>query len=201
MADQKIIEYIQAARAKGETDQKIAMDLKRAGWMDAMIYECFGLASVGVIQMPIENLEEKIAETKKRVTSQPTEEHNSPFSVFMALVLIVSLFILSNKIFSDIAPLTGNNITSLLILQAFFVVPFLLTAFLLHGSLKNEGERYTILSFPYFLVSGWLLLRLLIKVGSHILDTNAALGIYIVLAMVIVVLTGIVVFVNRYIKK
>lgn len=207
MIDERVINYIKHSRSTGVADLQIATDLRSGGWSDQMISEAFSIAS-GVNTIPV-NPTPSLASTSPQSQSAivsprvavKKEEINSSFSILLAVILTISLFILSNKIFADVKLLAGGDITKLLMIQGFFVLPFIVVAFLLNASLKDGGERYKIISTPYFIVSGFLLLRLLFKVAAHILDKNAALGVYIVLGMVIVVLTGIVLFVSNYVKK
>ncbi len=209
MIDERVINYIKHSRSTGVSDAQIITDLKSGGWSDQMISEAFSIAS-GVNTIPVNptpnpSLASTSTQSQSAIASPRVaikkEEINSSFSILLALILTISLFILSNKIFADVKLLADGDITKLLMIQGFFVLPFIVVAFLLNASLKDGGERYKIISTPYFIVSGFLLLRLLFKVAAHILDKNAALGVYIVLGMVIVVLTGIVLFVSNYVKK
>jgi hypothetical protein len=211
MIDERVINYIKNARLTGINNTQIITDLKSGGWNDQVISEAFGIVN-GVNTIPVNPVQNQpispqpVQPQVQNITKSVhgpviNEELNSSFSVLLAVILSISLFILSNKIFADVKLLADGNITKLLMIQGFFVIPFIMVAFLLNVSLKDEGERYKIISTPYFIVSGFLLLRLLFKVAGHILDKNAALGVYIVLGMVIVVLTGVVLFVSNYVKK
>ncbi len=208
MIDERVTNYIKHSRSTGVSDAQIIADLKSGGWTDQVISEAFGITS-GVNAIPVNPVQNQTISSQPQVQNTvksahgpfKKEEINSSFSILLAVILTISLFILSNKLFADVKLLAEGNITKLLMIQGFFVIPFMVAAFFLNASLKDEGERYKIISTPYFLVSGFLLVRLLFKVAGHILDKNAALGVYIVLGMVIVVLTGIIFFVSNYVKK
>jgi hypothetical protein len=80
-------------------------------------------------------------------------------------------------------------------------LPFLFVAFVLHGSFSKDNKRYLIISQPYFITAAFLLVRLLWDTSAYILNTNATYGVYVVLVLIIGVLTGIILFVQKYIKN
>ena len=126
---------------------------------------------------------------------------NSPFSVGLAVVLFVSLFILVNKIIQDVGTSFGNDINNMLLLDAIITIPFLFISFLLYGMASQDRKKLIIVCQPYFIVSAFLFLRLLWHTGAYILDKNATYGVYLVLVMAIFVLTGFVFFLQKFFKS
>ncbi|HWA32252.1 MAG TPA: hypothetical protein VG694_02280 [Candidatus Paceibacterota bacterium] len=217
MENQQVTGYIKDQINKGISTDIITANLKRVGWADDVIY-----ASLAAAQTPVpppaakpeffnDNPELPAGNTPAAADSpaasitvaspMETESVNSPYSIILAVILVVSLFVLMNGLFSDIQNATAGNINLTLTYQGLMVVPFLLVAFLLHSSFRTENRRFRILSMPYFIIGAWVLLRLLWKVAQNLLAANSARGIYIVLGMIIVVLTGIIIFVQKYIKE
>ncbi len=190
MINQEIASYIKTQLALGTSHEVIVENLKKVGWADGVILEAYDAV--------ISN--NPTTSAQSAVGQMPTESINSPYSSILSVVLVISLFILTNGIFSDIKGMTATD-NKILLLEGFFVIPFLLAAFLLHSSFRVDKKRFEILSYPYFIISAWILLRLLWKVGQNIWEANNALGVYIVLGMVVAVLTGVIIFVQRYIKK
>ncbi len=191
MINQEIVSYIKTQLTGGVSQQVIIENLKKAGWASEVISDSYNeVIATNSIPQP-----EQIA-----VKNVEVESINSPYSSILSAVLIISLFIITNGIFSDIKDMVATE-NRILLFEGLFVIPFLLAAFLLHSSFGEDKKRFEILSYPYFIISAWILLRLLWKVGQNIWQANNALGVYIVLGMVIVVLTGVIIFVQRYIKK
>ncbi len=187
----EIVSYIRKQLALGVPRINIVENLKKVGWSNEVIMESFDAISLGT---PISEIQPEVMQ------SPEPDSVNSPYSSLLAVVLVISLFILTNGIFSDIKSMTATE-NQILLFEGLFVIPFLLVAFLLHSSFGNDKARFKILSFPYFIISAWILLRLLWKVGQNIWEAKNALGVYIVLGMVVVVLTGIIIFIQHYIKK
>lgn len=191
MINKDIVSYIRAQQKLGISQQVIIDNLKQAGWSGEVISDSYNdVIANNTIPQP----------EKVEVKQVEVESVNSPYSSILSAVLVISLFILTNGIFSDIKNMVATE-NKILLLQGLFVIPFLLAAFLLHSSFREQKKRFEILSYPYFIISAWILLRLLWKVGQNIWEANNALGVYIVLGMVIAVLTGVIIFVQRYIKK
>lgn len=189
--NQDISLYIQEQMRLNVSNETIVKNLKSVGWSDEAILNAFKI--VAVPQAP-----NRDATSTPAITEQ--ESVNSPYSSLLAIVLTVSLFVLMNGIFSDIK--TGvQNVNTMLLYEGFFVIPFLLIAFLIHSSFKEDSKRFKILSLPYFAISAYILCRLLWQVGENLLRANSAIGIYVVLGMIILVLTGVIIFVQKYIKE
>ena len=189
--NQEMVSYAKQQLATGVSRVVITENLKNVGWSDEIISETFNFLDTNS-SIPIN---QPLAIT----TKVESNSINSPYSIFLVAVLVVSLFILTNGIYSDIKNFT-TNLNYTLLLEGLFVIPFLLAAFLIHGFLKDEKQRFKILSLPYFIISAWVFIRLLWKVGENIWKANNALGVYVALGMSVIVLTGIIIFIQRYIK-
>lgn len=197
MVNDALLSYVRKARTQGYSDTAILEVLSKNGWKSEDVSEALRLASAP--SAPLNPA--AVGYTPPQVQTLSQEESiTSPYAAGLSIVLAVSLFILVQKIFSDVKDLSPS-INSGLVFNTLFIVPFLVTAFMLHSSFAGEGKKFTILSNIYFVISGWLLLRLLLEVSRYILDKNNVYGVYFVLLIVIATLTGIIFFVQKYIKK
>jgi len=196
MIDNNLLEYIRLAQQQGHTKEMIKQSLVANGWQGDMVEEAFGM-----VHQPV-----GASAAQSTISAQPIIRHykssiNSPLSVLLAIVLAVALFTLTNKVITDISDFYVYNITANLIVNGVIVLTFLLLAFTLHFTIGEKNEKYLILSRPYYLISGWLLIRLLYEVSKYLLNQDTAYGVYVVLILIIAVLTGMVVFVQKFIKK
>lgn len=209
MINEQLVSYIKTVQAQGFSESAIREVLAKAGWQNQDVDEAFssfnlikemplpvGMAYSQVT--PVNNTNSPIG-NNPNIRQPVSIEYNSPYSVGLAVVLCGAIFVLLNKIIDDSALFT-NSINSKLIFDVLLIIPFLITAFILHESFHERRKRFLIISQPYFLVSGFLLIRLLWDTSRYILNTNATYGVYIVLILVIIVLTGSVLFIQKYIK-
>lgn len=194
MIDQKTIDYIRNARASGLSDEVIGQALILNGWNKEQVSMALSV-SKEVAATPGATL----AAAPSRA-SKP--QWNSYLSVMLAVVLFFALYILSSHIVNDLIT-SAADVSSKLIVNAFVVVPFLLVAFLIHYSFHENAQKnkYLIIAQPYYIISGWLLIKLFFYASQYILDKNAAYGVYVVLVLIIAVLTGIIFFVQKYVKN
>ncbi len=208
MANLELVKYIEAVSSQGFSESNIREVLAKKGWQASEIDEAFShikiMKSDMASQAPmapgaIEHIP-NTASSKPAPSQKKVVEYNSPFSIGLTVLLFISLMILINKFINDFEQYT-NTINSELLFSALIVLPFLLTAFLLHEAFVGTGKRYLIISQTYFVVSAFLLVRLLWDTSKYILNANASYGVYIVLFMIIIVLTGSVLFVQKYIKE
>jgi len=208
MVNLELVKYIETVSGQGFPESNIHEVLIKNGWQSSDIEEAFSHIKMMKSDMaskapmapgaihPTAN-----TESLKPVLSQKKDvEYNSPFSIGLTVLLFISLMILINKFINDFEQYT-KTINSELIFDALIILPFLFTAFILHEIFVGTGKRYLILSQTYFVVSAFLLVRLLWDTSKYILNANASYGVYIVLVMIILVLTGSVLFVQKYIKE
>lgn len=215
MANKELVDYIKYVRAQGYEDSLIIDALNKKGWQPKDISEAFifvasptppsSISSVPItdsssldssVYPSFVNNDSQIAQNLERKF-----ENNSPFSVGLAIVLTFSLFILVNKIIHDIGISFDKNVNDKLIFDAIITIPFLFVSFLLYGIAYQDRIKFIIVSQPYFIVSGFLFLRLLWDTSMYVLNTNATYGVYIVLIMAILVLTGFIIFLQRFLKS
>lgn len=214
MANQQLTVYIESVKSQGFSDSTIREVLAKNGWAPHDVDEAFAyIASVketlidtapmapgAVASGVIPVTQEKVLTDYYGTSSlKKSVEYNSPFSIGLAIVLIGAIMILLNKVIDDAAYYT-TTINAQLVFDALIVIPFLLVAFIMHESFEGTGKRYLLMSQPYFIVSAVLLVRLLWDTSKYILNTSATYGVYIVLIMIILVLTGSILFVQKYIK-
>jgi len=210
MVNQQLVEYIRKVQLQGFPEATIREILNKNGWQSSDIDGAFleikniqdalqkdaPMAPNAIINQPSINS----IPQEKSILEKTLVEYNSPFSVGLAVVLFIALLILVNKIIDDSA-ISSVTTNEKLIFDAMIILPFLVIAFMLHGSFSKDNKKFLILSQPYFVVSAFLLIRLLWDTSQNILNTNANYGVYIVLILVIAVLTGIILFVQKYIKN
>ena len=196
MANDSLLQYIKAAQAQGFSRDSIHDVLIKNGWQIGDVDLAFD-AIAGVVNTPV------VSRQKDQATVPPIKaepEYNSPYSIGLAAVVCIGLFILSNKFIVDMIS-SNRNINEVLILDALIILPSLLIAILLHTVFSKGQKQFLILSKPYFIASGYLLVRLLWDTSRYILNANVTYGIYIVLALIILVLTAIIIFVRNYISQ
>lgn len=85
-----------------------------------------------------------------------------------------------------------------MILNAVIVLPFWIITFLLFVSLKGNRKKYESLLGAYYVTSGWLLIFLFFNVARYIWYSNTVIGVYVVLGMLVVILTGAIWGVQKY---
>lgn len=200
MVNEQIVKYIDNVISQGYPEQTIKDVLTSKGWQMGDIDEAFNyvklLKANIASQAPVSpTLNNQHTENKDKESSI-----HSPFSYGLAIVLVGAVFILLNKIISDSSYYT-SSINAQLVFDVLIIIPFLLIAFILHESFSSHGKRFLLVSQPYFLVSAFLLVRLLWDTSKYILDANVTYGVYVVLVMIILVLTGSILFVQKYIKS
>ncbi len=217
MVNKELVEYIKQAKLAGHAEDTIKQALVLQGWQDSDIVQAFALEKLGSMapapSVPVPPAPAQVSTEPMRpiivtpqvqrpvIVARPKRPQiNSPLSVLLAIILFFSLLTLVNRIISDINSNVAD-VSSRLALDAFVVVPFLLIAFLIHYSFSQDNKKFLIISQPYDLVAGWLVVRLLFYVSQFILDKNSTYGVYIVLILIIAALTGIVVFVQRIVRK
>ena len=211
MVDQQLVSYIKEAKSKGAADDMIRHVLLGNGWDSQVVAEAFQAVSLGqsaplppgmsTAPPPMVTPSPGYYAASASSSSPARKSSYSAYSVLLALVLFFSLLVLINQLVDDVRENFGDNISARLIIDALIILPFLLAASAIHFSLQDEKKKYMILSQPYYIVSGFLLIRLLFNVSNYILNKDTAYGVYIVLSMIIVVLTGIIVFVLRYLRN
>jgi len=218
MINQTLVDYIKSVKAQGYENAAIIEALHNNGWQDKDINEAFGFISLSAQTPTVPTAspmksepnpepwkavpEEAVKNPEiEKVREEPIINYNSPFSIGLAIVLFVSLYILVNKVIHDVGIQYSNDINSILLLDAIITIPFLFVSFLLYGMVSQDRKKLIIVCKPYFIVSAFLFLRLLWHTGAYILDKNATYGVYIVLIMAILVLTGFVVFLQRFLKS
>lgn len=213
MPDLNLLNYVKSARAKSVPYENIKQALVLTGWNEAAIDEAIVVVKAFEAQnypapatggTQIAQSSVYIAPAKKK-----SLRLGHPLSGLLALVLGVSLFILCNKAVTDILDYFGPDKDNYgksvgngfeLVMAAVLIVPFLLLSAGLYWSLHESKKKYNVLTTPYLIISGWLVVRLLFRVSAFILDKQTTYGVYIVLAMIIAVLTSIIIFIQKYVR-
>lgn len=208
MIDQNLINYVKTALAQGHSASDIKQVLLTNGWQEDDVNHAiaqFDMLRTAPVAPNAPVLTSSPATTNPKPVQanfiQPAKKtFVSPYSTLLAVVLFFSLFILVNKMITDTRQHFSGDTNGQLVFDAILILPFILAASILHFSFLDRKEKFLILSQPYYIVSGWLILRLLWNVSKYILDANSAYGVYIVLILVIAVLTGIVFFIQKFMR-
>ena len=85
-----------------------------------------------------------------------------------------------------------------MIFNAILVLPFWIITFLFFISLKGEHKKYEALLGAYYITSGWLLIFLFFNVARYIWYSDTVMGVYVVLGMLVIILTGAIWGVQKY---
>lgn len=205
MINEQLVGYIKTVESQGFTESAVRDVLVKAGWQIKDIDEAYShMKLLKGMPMPASDVaqvaQSPVSSTSNTYKNNNHIEYNSPYSIGLATVLCGAIFILLNKVIDDSSTFT-NSINGKLIFDVMLIVPFIVVAFILHESFKDRRKKFLIISQPYFLVSGFLLVRLLWDTSNYILNANAAYGVYVVLILIIAVLTGSILFIQKYIKQ
>jgi len=130
----------------------------------------------------------------------------SPVSLLLTIFLVLAVIFLFEQAWRDIGRLAGEQsrfsydaqieLTRLLY-RSFFVGPITFIALYLYFTLRGKGTRYGVLTLPYFITSVIFLIRLLFDAGRFVLYQYKVLGIYIVLIFIIIVISGLIFFIQK----
>lgn len=207
MINEQLVSYIKTVESQGFTESAVRDVLAKAGWQSSEIEEAYshmkllkGMPVPAGSVVPNANIINPMVQSPSVTQKSHSPDYTSSYSIGLAIVLCGSIFVLLNKIIDDSSRLT-ETINAKLIFDVLLIVPFLVIAFILHESFREKRKKFLIISQPYFLVSGFLLIRLLWDTSRYVLDANAAYGVYIVLILVILVLTGSILFIQKYVKS
>jgi hypothetical protein len=148
MIDSTLLGYIKKSLEEGVSKETITSSLLASGWQQSAISEAFAAATAPVA--PNSAPKAPASQSKGAIRNY---EIYSIYSVLLAIILFFGLFILANKIINDVEK-HFYDVTGRLIFDAIIILPFLVIAFVIQLNLTGKGEKYRILSQPYFLVSG-----------------------------------------------
>jgi hypothetical protein len=210
MIDQSLLDYIKKNLAQGNAPEAIRHALLSNGWSEAQVSEAMTSAQLtGEVPLPpVPHLvnspvpppppgQPGIHYQPRVVERKP--ELNSPYSVLLSGLLFVLIFVFSNRLIKDLSNDASQNFQ--LIAEALVTMLVLGSGFIIHKGLGEKSPKFLILARPYYAASIILVLRLLLHTSAYILDKNVTYGVYIVLVLVIAVLTGMILFLQKFIKK
>lgn len=221
MVDPNLVSYIKDSRKQGASDDVIKQSLFGAGWNEQQINDAFSFINLPNVPIPAAPTPSISPESQPQTLKQPLKQNKpvkprtaSPYSFLLSIVLFVSLMILMNNLIYDLIdyfdPSISHNGTTYnssfnsgddtirLTVSAFVIVPFWFITFLFYYFYREKGKKLRVLLAPYYITSGWLLIWLLFQVSFLLLNSNAAFGVYFVLILMGVVLTGVVWGIQRY---
>ncbi len=132
-------------------------------------------------------------------------EDLSPLSLILTVFLVLAVLFLFEQAWNDLGNLAGGDKyvydstveLSRLLIRTVFVGPATFIALLLYFSLKGKGTRYGVITLPYFITSLIFLIRLLFDAGRFVLSEYRVIGIYIVLIFIIIVISGLIFFIQK----
>ncbi|MDP4001350.1 MAG: hypothetical protein Q8P83_03865 [bacterium] len=196
----ELADYINASRKQGYQDEAIRGALLSKGWTEEIIKKAISGANLqqNMPHPPDQNVE---SENPSYLSEKPKKIGiNSIYAILLAIVLFFSLLILVNQATDDIESYFNKDISAGLIMNGLLVLTLVVASFLLHHSFGENKEKFLILSKPYYLVSAWLLLLLLFRVSEFILSKETVYGVYVVLVLVVAVLTGMIFYIQKYLR-
>jgi hypothetical protein len=135
----------------------------------------------------------------------------SPLSLFLAILIFIAATILFNIIWADISDLVMpegviyrrgteeffSQRSRELLAHAFYVLPLLVIAIVLHVTLEKRGVKYRVVTFPYSAAAGIMTIRLVGSAGYLAIERFEKGGVYGVLISVLVVFTALVFYIQR----
>lgn len=130
----------------------------------------------------------------------------SPVSLILTIFLVLAVIFLFEQAWNDLGRLAGEQLGygydsavefSRLAVRLLFIGPATFIALFLYFSLRGKGTRYGVITLPYFITSLIFLIRLLFDVGRFVLSAYKVFGIYIVLIFLIVVISGLIFFIQK----
>lgn len=130
----------------------------------------------------------------------------SPLSLILTIFLVLAVIFLFEQAWNDLGSLAGESARygydsetelSKLLIRSIFIGPATFIALFLYFSLKGKGTRYGVITLPYFITSLIFLIRLLFNTGKFVLNEYKVFGIYIVLVFIIIVISGIIYFIQK----
>lgn len=141
----------------------------------------------------------------------------SPITVLLSIALTIAVFFLFNQIWNDLARLVlptgrpysgfdysyrylkGNpqQALDLIFVHTLFVVPLVVVAVIVYLAVKDKGSKFGAVTLPYFIGALVMLLRLLFDIGSFVVSNYGRVGVYLVLAFIIVVFSILIFYVQK----
>jgi len=212
MAEQQLIDYIRTSQQSGMSLDAIKQDLLSAGWIRDQVDEAFRIVNIPKPPVPVPSsplTNPWVTKPTKKEVYRPNP--TSPYSGLLGVTLFVSLLILVDNAISDITNLflpvptlsygvvPTESISTALIARGISVLVFWGLTSLLYFSFRDRSEKFKILLTPYYITAGWVLVGLLFYVGNYLLSTSSTFGVYIVLGMIVLALTGGTWGVQKYI--
>lgn len=114
---------------------------------------------------------------------------------FITILLTITVLALSERILYDVArliaspPLDYFDNISVIVLHAFTVITFLIFALIINFSLGQRKEKYAIALIPYFFVSIFLAMQLILQISIYFYNHHTDAQFYIVMTTLVVVTT------------
>ncbi len=134
----------------------------------------------------------------------------SGISALLMFVLTIAITILFNGIYTDMIKVPrfylSENIRWIfaikaLTLHAIYVSILLIIFAIIYSTSKRKGERYASLCVPYFVASIVVTIRWLYDACVLIIEKYHKIGVYAVLGVIIVVISGIIFYLQERKEK
>jgi hypothetical protein len=210
MIDQSLLDYIKKNLAQGNPSEAIRHALLSNGWSEMQVNEAMAAAQLtGDVPLPPAPHPANSpvpppppGQPGMHYRPRPAErkpELSSPYSVLISGLLFILVIVFSNRLIKDLSNNASQNFQ--LIAEALVTMLILGSGFIIHKALGEKSPKFLILARPYYAAAILLVLRLLLHTSAYILDKNVTYGVYIVLVLVIAVLTGMILFLQKFIKK
>ena len=114
---------------------------------------------------------------------------------FIIILLTVTILALSERILYDLARLIVSSSVdyfdniSVIILHAIVIISFLIIALVINLSLGSRKEKYAIALIPYFFVSIFLAIQLILQISVYFYNHHTDFQFYSVMTILVVVST------------
>jgi len=129
----------------------------------------------------------------------------STLGAFIVILLGCSILALAERVIYDLSrlvappPLDYFNNLSVIILQAGFVILFIIIALVVNLVVSGKKEKYAIALVPYFVVSIYLVVQIVFQLSVYFYNHHTTFEFYVVMSLLVLASTyGIYNIQSRY---
>jgi len=134
--------------------------------------------------------------------SPQKQKRVSPLSIVFSIGLGVAALIFFSRLYIDLGEAVDPNAPGAKLgIRAALTIPLVLIAFLLFFNVQRKRPEFEVVIYPYFIVSMILLASLIIESGALFYERYQKVAIYVILFLVIAVLTGIILYIQKKIHE
>ncbi len=132
----------------------------------------------------------------------------SPLTIVFTIILTIAATMLMSAVWRDLGklieaqqqfgPLLNAN---LIFIHGAYAIPLLIIASIVFNRFKRKGTLSFVLVLPYFIGSLIVMVRFLFEAGRYVINLYDRLGVYLVIIIVIVIVSGLLWFFQREWEK